>query len=147
MNFTSDKNIKILLKRRDYLLEKINNRKSKNMIISYEEEESEAISHILNEIIELRKIHFSDRNHIEICSSENRKSFNECSSSIIDSVPKAYDNIELYCLQRTPTSKITISLEIKGDEKSISFKMFYRQNEEEIWKQGQKVKIYPSEIP
>jgi len=25
--------------------------------------------------------------------------------------------------------------------------MFYRQNEEEIWKQGQKVKIYPSEIP
>jgi hypothetical protein len=43
--------------------------------------------------------------------------------------------------------KITISLEIKGDEKSISFKMFYRQNEAEIWKQGQKVKIYPDEIP
>jgi hypothetical protein len=105
MNFTSDKNIKTLLKRRDYLLEKINNRKSKNMIISYEEEESDAINHILNEIIELRKIHFSDRDHIKICSSEDRKSFNELSSSIINSVPKAYDNIELYCLQRTSTSK------------------------------------------
>lgn len=136
----SKHNLHVLAQRRDYLMEKIADKRIKNMPLGYEESEVKA----LNNVIVLATGYIS-----------SEKTDNEVEGAP-DKIPRTEDfapgkahQIERTVLKeliRSSKSKLIMTKEHRSEREYISFQNFNLNEKDGQWKAGQKTSIYLTEI-